>query len=87
MSRFVMSTATLTSKGQITIPAAVRSGLGVGTGDRVEFIETAPGHYEIVAATLPATALKGLVAKPERAVSVADMNAAIHERAARAMGR
>ena len=33
---FVMSTATLTSKGQITIPVAVREALGVTTGDRVE---------------------------------------------------
>lgn len=32
-----MSTATLTSKGQITIPVAVRNGLNVKTGDRVEF--------------------------------------------------
>jgi AbrB family looped-hinge helix DNA binding protein len=32
-----MSTATLTSKGQITIPAIVRSALGVEAGDRVEF--------------------------------------------------
>ncbi|HRF13811.1 MAG TPA: AbrB/MazE/SpoVT family DNA-binding domain-containing protein, partial [Candidatus Accumulibacter phosphatis] len=30
-----MSTATLTSKGQITVPAAVRAALGVGVGDRV----------------------------------------------------
>ena len=39
-----MTTATLTSKGQITIPAAVRKSLGVETGDRVEFVEVAPGR-------------------------------------------
>lgn len=55
-----MSTAILSSKGQITIPAAVRNGVGIETGDRVEFVEVAPGRYELVAATLPATALKGL---------------------------
>lgn len=79
-----MSTATLSSKGQITIPTAVRSGLGVETGDRVEFVKVAPGHYELVAATLPATALKGLVSKPAQPVSVDDMNAAIRRRAAKA---
>lgn len=79
-----MSTATLSSKGQITIPATVRSGLGVKTGDRVEFVEVAPGHYELVAATLPATALKGLVPKPAKPVSVDDMNAAIRRRTAKA---
>ncbi|WP_369123396.1 AbrB/MazE/SpoVT family DNA-binding domain-containing protein, partial [Shewanella electrica] len=33
-----MPTATVTSKGQITIPAAVRRALGLRTGDRVEFV-------------------------------------------------
>lgn len=81
-----MTTATLTSKGQVTIPAAVRSGLGVDTGDRVEFIELEPGRYEVVAATLPVTALKGIVAKPRQPVSIEDMDAAIAERAAQVMG-
>lgn len=78
-----MTTATLTSKGQVTIPVSVRSGLGVETGDRVEFIEVAPGHYELVAATLPVTALKGLIPKPERPVSVDDMTAAIRRHASK----
>lgn len=80
-----MSTARLSSKGQITIPAAVRSGLGVKTGDQVEFIEVAPGHYELVAATLPATALKGLVPQPKEPVSVGEMNAAVRRRATKAL--
>lgn len=78
-----MSAATLSSKGQITIPAMVRAALGVQTGDRVEFVETAPGRFELVAATLPVTALKGLVTKPAKPVSVDSMNAAIRERAGR----
>jgi len=56
-----MSTATMTSKGQITIPAIVRAGLGVVTGDRVEFVQLEPGHFELVAATHSVQALKGLV--------------------------
>lgn len=79
-----MTTATITSKGQITIPAVVRNGMGVDTGDRVEFVEIEPGRYEIVAATLPITALKGLVPKPREPVSVEAMNAAIRDRAAKA---
>lgn len=79
-----MSTATLTSKGQITIPAAVRAALGVVAGDRVEFIESAPGHFEVVAATQSVKALKGLVRKPARPVSLADMNAAIARQGANA---
>lgn len=82
-----MTTAILSSKGQITIPAAVRSGLGIETGDRVEFVEVSPGHYELVAATLPVTALKGLVSRPEGSVSVDDMNVAVRRRAAKAIDR
>lgn len=77
----MMTTATLTSKGQITIPAEVRRGLGVETGDRVEFIEVKPGQYKLVAATLPVTALKGIIPRPDKAISIDDMDAAIAEQA------
>jgi len=79
-----MSTATLTSKGQITIPAAVRAKLGVDAGDRLEFIEVAPGRSEMVAATRSVTALKGLVRKPASTVTIEAMNAAIATRGASA---
>jgi antitoxin PrlF len=46
-----MTTATVTSKGQITIPANVRLALQVKPGDRVEFVEVDPGRFEVVAAT------------------------------------
>ena len=35
--------ATITSKGQLTIPKAVRDRLGLHAGDRVEFIDEADG--------------------------------------------
>ena len=72
-----MSTATLTSKGQMTIPAPVRASLGVETGDRIEFVQIAPGRFEVIAATLPITGLKGILAKPEVPVSIDAMNEAI----------
>ena len=72
-----MTTASITSKGQITIPAAVREAMGVGTGDRVEFVQIEPGRYEFVAATRSVTALKGMFAKPTRPVTIDEMNAAI----------
>jgi antitoxin PrlF len=74
-----MSTATLTSKGQITIPAPVRASLGVESGDRIEFVQIAPGRFEVIAATLPVTDLKGAVA-----VSLDAMNEAIAEAGAAA---
>lgn len=79
-----MATATLTSKGQITIPARVRDALGVNAGDRVEFIEVAPGRYEFIAATRPVTALKGMFGKSDKTVSIEEMNAVIERRGASA---
>ena len=79
-----MATATLTSKGQITIPAIVRAALGVGVGDRVEFVQVEPGHFELVAATQSITALKGVVRKPAVPVTIVVMNDAIAARGAKA---
>ena len=79
-----MATATLTSKGQITIPADVRHDLKVDAGDRVEFIQIAPGRYEFVAATQKVTALKGMFGKPTKSDSIDDMNSAIANRGAAA---
>ncbi|HRP29220.1 MAG TPA: AbrB/MazE/SpoVT family DNA-binding domain-containing protein [Burkholderiaceae bacterium] len=79
-----MTTAMLTSKGQITIPADVRRVLNVQAGDRVEFVQVEPGRFEIVAATRSVTELKGMFGKPARTVSIAEMNRAIAERGAAA---
>lgn len=79
-----MSRATISSKGQITIPAAVRAAMRVDTGDRVEFVEVSPGRFEFIAATRPVTALKGLFGKPPKPVSIQAMNASIRARAAKA---
>ncbi len=79
-----MTTATLTSKGQITIPADVRRSLNVHTGDRVEFVQTGPGRFELVAATRSVRELKGMFGKPARSVSIDEMNRTIAERGAAA---
>ena len=79
-----MPTASITSKGQITIPASVRKALHVEPGDRVRFIELEAGRYELVAATQPVTALKGMFGKPGKTVSITKMNKAIAAAGARA---
>ena len=78
-----MSTATLTSKGQITIPVDVRRALNLEAGDRVEFVEIEPGRFEVIAATRSVRELKGRFGTPERAVSIEEMNAAIVAQATR----
>jgi AbrB family looped-hinge helix DNA binding protein len=84
MMENVMATATLTGKGQITIPVEVREALRLDSGDRVEFVEVEPGRFEIVPATRSVTALKGMFGKPKRTISIEEMNAAIAKRGASA---
>jgi antitoxin PrlF len=79
-----MTTSTLTSKGQITIPSVVRAALGIEAGSRVEFIETAKGQFSIVPATNSVKELQGMLRKPAKAVSIEDMNLAIANQASKA---
>jgi len=79
-----MASATVTSKGQITIPAEVRNKLGLDAGDRVQFIETGEKEFSIVPATESVRELKGIFrgrrAKP---VSLEEMDRAIARGASR----
>ncbi|WP_370617309.1 AbrB/MazE/SpoVT family DNA-binding domain-containing protein [Mumia qirimensis] len=73
-----MPTATVTSKGQITIPAAVRASLGLHAGDRVQFIELPDGNYELRPATSSVRTLKGFFGPWDGdPVTVEEMDAAI----------
>ena len=72
-----MPSATLTSKGQITIPAEVRAALGVNFGDRIDFIEVEKGRFVIVPATCSVQELKGIIPRPKKPVSIEEMNGAI----------
>ena len=72
-----MATATVTSKGQVTLPREVRAALGVSAGDRLDFIRLDDGTYAIVPASHSIRALKGLLPRRERAVTLKLMDAAI----------
>lgn len=77
-----MTTATMTTKGQVTIPLNVRQRLGLDAGDRIEFVELEAGGFAIKPAIEDVRALKGLLRKPVKRVSIDDMNAAIRVRGA-----
>ena len=82
MERIPLAVATITSKGQITIPVQVRTALGVETGDRVEFVEVEKGQFSLIPATRSVRELKGLFrGKRSKPVSIEEMNAAIARRA------
>jgi AbrB family looped-hinge helix DNA binding protein len=69
--------ATMTSKGQITIPKPARDALQLHPGDRVEFVFGDDGRLFLLSATRPLESLKGMLPKPARAVSLEDMDNAI----------
>ena len=82
-----MTTATMTSKGQVTIPAEVRQRMGLDTGDRIEFVELEAGGFAIKPAIDDVRSLKGVLRVPEKPVSVDDMNAAVRKRATARRGK
>jgi antitoxin PrlF len=74
--------ATITSKGQITIPIKVRNALGLDAGDRIEFVEMEEGQFAIVPANRSVRELKGMLrVKRNKPVSIEEMNRTIARRA------
>jgi antitoxin PrlF len=59
-----MPTATMTSKGQITIPKEVRSHLGVAPGDRLDFAIGPDGTVRVLLLSRPVQELFGLLRRP-----------------------
>jgi AbrB family looped-hinge helix DNA binding protein len=74
-----MSEATLTSKGQLTLPKPVRDALGLQAGDRIDFVESERG-YLLVPVNRDLRTLRGMFkGRRKKAATLADMKAAIAE--------
>jgi AbrB family looped-hinge helix DNA binding protein len=70
-----MSTATLTSKGQITIPKEVREFLRVGQGDRLEFRLEEDGTVRLLRPGRSILELAGILHRPGmKPMSVREMD-------------
>jgi antitoxin PrlF len=65
----------ITSKGQATIPKAIREHLRLKPGDRVKFFVHPDGSV-VLLPKLPASALRGIVKARRRPVTVEEMNEA-----------
>ncbi len=78
-----MTTATLTSKGQTTVPKEIRDHLHLRPGDRIEFVIEQDGRVVVVPASFDAADLAGALPRPKRTVSLDKMKAAIQKRGAR----
>lgn len=82
-----MPTATITAKGQVTIPVAVRVALGLHSGSRLDFQLTDDG-FKVVPAPTASPSLKGRFAgRARQPVSLEAMEEAIAQEAARSLGR
>jgi antitoxin PrlF len=69
-----MSTAKMTSKGQITVPKDVREALAIEAGDRVCFRIREDGVVELVPETVDIGDLFGIIEPAVRGVTVEQMN-------------
>ena len=78
-----MPTATLTSKGQITVPKAVRDALGVRPGDRLAFRIRGDGTVTVEADTVDLLSLRGIVKPKVQGVTVDAMSESIRRAGSR----
>jgi AbrB family looped-hinge helix DNA binding protein len=78
-----MPSATITSKGQITIPKAVRDQLGLREGDRVAFRVVGDGRVVVEPETIDLLDLAGILKPRRKGVTLADMDEAIRAEASK----
>ncbi len=71
-----MARATVTSKGQVTIPKEIRERLGIGPGTRLEIYIDERGRAVMVP-TIKIAELVGILHTPGSSMSVEEMDEAI----------
>lgn len=72
-----MPTATMTSKGQITVPIEVRARLGLRAGVKVDFVVNADGEVVLSPRSADIRSLRGLVEHKGPPVSIEAMEDAV----------
>ncbi len=72
-------TITLSSKGQVTLPAAARKRLGLRAGSRLEVVVKGDDRLEMIRVGGSLRDLKGLLPKPPRPLTLAEMDEAVAE--------
>ena len=76
-----MASATITTKGQITIPKSIRDSLMLNTGDQIEFIVTDKREALIRPISKKVDDVFGILNKPGRkTVTVEEMDEKIRQR-------
>jgi len=71
--------ATITSKGQLTLPKEIRKILNLHSGNKVEFMIDSDGNVKMVPIKSSIKDIKGIVPKPKKVVSLDEMQDAIEK--------
>lgn len=74
-----MSSTTLTSKGQLTLPKDIRVRLNLHSGDKLEVFPQEDGTILLQPATVDISELYGFLPKPGKVVSLKEMQSAIEQ--------
>lgn len=82
-----MSTATMTSKGQITVPAEVRARFGLKAGAKIDFLINEAGDLVMRPRTRDIRALRGAIAYSGPPISIEEMDSALADAVADAFRR
>ncbi len=69
----------ITSKGQVTIPFSIRKSLQLEVGSKIEFINKGD-HFVVFPLNKSVTSLKGILPKPDKALSCDEMNKVIRQK-------
>jgi len=67
----------ITAKGQTTIPAEIRADLGVGPGDRLEYVKLPDGQTVVRKAVNGFESLRGII-KTDRAYTTEEIVEMVH---------
>ena len=71
--------ATITSKGQVTLPKALREALNLSTGDKLSFMLSGKNEVRMIPKHMPVQKLKGILPAPDLPVSLDQMKLAVRK--------
>ena len=75
-----MASTSITSKGQVTIPKAIRDYLKLETGSKLDFIIDENGQVKVIPLNVPVETLSGMLHRPGmKAATIEEMETAIQD--------
>jgi AbrB family looped-hinge helix DNA binding protein len=75
-----MTSATITTKGQVTIPKEIRDYLNLDTGSKVDFVIDENGIVTLIPLNIPVQRLSGILHRPGmKSATLEEMETAIKE--------